>query len=205
MYLWTFCCWYNVCCYSAVVHLHLLCQGEVGTEMYIVMQGQVEVVGGPNNSMVFATLYQGSVFGEIRSVSVTGTLPSSRLSCILLWIMNACGKLFFKGCKKATFPHIKHTSHHVSLCLSLLKKDYLPESTRFKLVKPAHQKNQWLDLTCLLLCDFCSLLALAGGNRRTADVRSKGFCNIFILCKADFEEAMRDYPQAQKILKKRAK
>lgn len=50
-----------------------------------------------------------------------------------------------------------------------------------------------------------SLLALAGGNRRTADVRSKGFSQLFILCKVDFEEAMMDYPAALKILKKRAR
>ena len=49
-----------------------------------------------------------------------------------------------------------------------------------------------------------SLLAVAGGNRRTADVRSSGYSDLFILSKHDLDETLRDFPEMRKLLTKRA-
>ncbi|XP_075432653.1 cyclic nucleotide-gated channel beta-1 [Ascaphus truei] len=50
-----------------------------------------------------------------------------------------------------------------------------------------------------------SLLALGGGNRRTANVVAHGFTNLFILDKKDLSEILLHYPESQKVLRRKAK
>ncbi|XP_032469094.1 cyclic nucleotide-gated cation channel beta-1, partial [Phocoena sinus] len=50
-----------------------------------------------------------------------------------------------------------------------------------------------------------SLLAVGGGNRRTANVIAHGFTNLFILDKKDLNDILVHYPESQKLLRKKAR
>ncbi|XP_067406413.1 cyclic nucleotide-gated channel beta-1 [Emydura macquarii macquarii] len=50
-----------------------------------------------------------------------------------------------------------------------------------------------------------SLLAVGGGNRRTANVVAHGFTNLFILDKKDLNDILVHYPESQKLLRKKAR
>ena len=105
----------NSCFYTDLPGDYICKKDDIGTEMFIIQSGQVQVLDGTARKKVLVTLGQGSVFGEI------------------------------------------------------------------------------------------ALLGVGGMNKRTADVISRGFSNLFVLQKVDLELVLKDYPDAKQILNARAR
>lgn len=67
-----------------------------------------------------------------------------------------------------------------------------------------HNEKIFAELAQGAVFGEISLLAIGGNNRRTASIRAKGYCTLFVLAKEDLNDVIRYYPQAQTILRRKA-
>uniref|UniRef100_A0A8C6VMR0 Cyclic nucleotide gated channel subunit beta 3 n=1 Tax=Naja naja TaxID=35670 RepID=A0A8C6VMR0_NAJNA len=60
--------------YSITINIGeiFFCKTKIGREMYIIKQGEVQVLGGPDGTKVLVTLRAGAVFGEISLLAASG-------------------------------------------------------------------------------------------------------------------------------------
>ncbi|KTG44817.1 hypothetical protein cypCar_00007115 [Cyprinus carpio] len=82
---------------------------------------------------------------------------------------------------------------------------YIIKAGEVQVVGGPDGKTVFVTLKAGAVFGEVSLLAVGGGNRRTANVVARGFSNLLILTKRDLNEIMVHYPVSQKLLRKRAR
>ncbi|ULU12261.1 hypothetical protein L3Y34_015526 [Caenorhabditis briggsae] len=84
------------------------------------------------------------------------------------------------------------------------KEMYIINQGILQVVGGDHNEKVFTELSQGAVFGEISLLAIGGNNRRTASIRAKGYCTLFVLAKEDLNDVIRYYPQAQAILKRKA-
>uniref|UniRef100_A0A3P8X2U2 Cyclic nucleotide gated channel subunit beta 1b n=1 Tax=Cynoglossus semilaevis TaxID=244447 RepID=A0A3P8X2U2_CYNSE len=82
---------------------------------------------------------------------------------------------------------------------------YIIKAGEVQVVGGPDGKTVFVTLTAGSVFGEISLLAVGGGNRRTANVIAHGFANLFILDKKDLNEILVHYPESKKLLRKKAR
>uniref|UniRef100_A0A8C2K817 Cyclic nucleotide gated channel subunit beta 1b n=1 Tax=Cyprinus carpio TaxID=7962 RepID=A0A8C2K817_CYPCA len=80
---------------------------------------------------------------------------------------------------------------------------YIIKAGEVQVVGGPDGKTVFVTLKAGAVFGEVSLLAVGGGNRRTANVVARGFANLLILTKKDLNEIMVHYPESQKLLRKK--
>ncbi|XP_051546136.1 cyclic nucleotide-gated cation channel beta-1-like [Myxocyprinus asiaticus] len=119
----------------------------------------------------------------------------------------------FQGCdRQMIFDMLKRLRSVVYLPGDYVcKKDevgremYIIKAGEVQVVGGPDGKTVFVTLKAGAVFGEVSLLAVGGGNRRTANVIARGFANLFILTKKDLNEILVHYPESQKLLRKKAK